>query len=106
MGFLAAPTQEPSQLPIKVLYAGHLETERAKAFQSFFSKHVEKSGTTDLAKFDGTQAPGYDLVLLDYRSGETPGTSLPANYTTPTVVIGWEGVRMVDKGRFKGSNYW
>lgn len=100
---LAAPVQK---LDYKILYAGVPGSAREKGFSEFFNASFTRSGVTDLAKFDGSQGQGYDIVFLDFRAGKFERPKLPTNYKTPTVVTGWTGVWLVDEGRYKGSNYW
>jgi hypothetical protein len=98
--------QEPKRLDYSILYAGAPGSVREKAFTEFFKTTFKQSATTDIAKFDGSQAKGYDVVFLDFRSGNTARKKLPATYKTSTVVCGWEGVFTVDEGRTAGANYW
>jgi hypothetical protein len=101
-----APTAPADVQPYKVLYAGKPSSTREQAFVGYLKKQFTKVESTDLASFQPERAKGYDVVFLDFRSGDTEKVKLGSDYKTPTVVTGWAGVFTVDEGRTKGSNYW
>ena len=78
---------------LKILYAGHRGSDREKEFVGFLQKHFAQVETGDLGKFDGSQADGVDVTILDY-DGRAPKPSIPADYTAPTITMGMTGAQI------------
>ena len=96
------------QADIKVLYAGHVDSARAKDFTSFLGQHFAKVTAIDLGKVRDADARGYDVVLIDWTSiyprdkdGKIsndnrglltiPSIQLSRDFDRPTVLIGAAG---------------
>ena len=78
---------------LKIFYAGHRGSDREKEFVEFLQKHFAKVETGDLGKFDGSQAEGVDVTILDY-DGTAPEASIPEDYTAPTITMGVAGAKI------------
>ena len=78
---------------LKIFYAGHRGSDREKEFVEFLQKHFAQVETGDLGKFDGSQADGVDVTILDY-DGRAPKPSIPADYTAPTITMGMTGAQI------------
>ena len=86
-----APTENTEEkLGISIYYAGHPESQREKDFVNFLNQHFTRIQTGDLAKFNGSQAKGFDVTILDYDGDgfESPRPHLPPDFTQPVVTMG------------------
>ena len=54
-------------IDLKVLYAGHAGSERAKDFESFLTQHFREVATTSYSEFSPEQADDFDVVVFDWR---------------------------------------
>jgi hypothetical protein len=116
LGVAAAPAAEPMKL--KVLYAGNLESARAKDFTAFLEKHFAKVTAADLAKFQEADAKDQDVVVIDWtsiyprdKSGKIdnaagqmsmpPAPQLSLAYARPTVLIGAAGGQLAGSLQLK-----
>ena len=85
--------------PLKILYVGLSDTERAKDFTTFLSKHFANVTCADLYTFKEEQTQGGDVVILDKdgiqwgSEGGSPLSELKVSraYTKPTVSLGIPG---------------
>jgi hypothetical protein len=95
---------------LKVLYAGNVDSPRAKDFTSFLEKYFAKVTVVDLGKFREGDAKEHDVILFDWtsiyprdkdgkiaRDKEGPGLSMPPaprlsrDFDRPTILIGAAG---------------
>jgi hypothetical protein len=95
---------------LKVLYAGNVDSPRAKDFTSFLDKHFATVTALDLGKFREGDAKEYDVILFDWTSiyprdkdgkiaygKEGPGLSMPpaprlsGDFDRPAILIGAAG---------------
>lgn len=84
------------KVDLKILYAGHPGSEREKEFVDFLSKHFREVATGDLTAFDGSQAAGADVTILDYDERvEVP--QIPQGYAAPTITVGVVGALICDE---------
>ena len=103
-----APAAEKANL--KVLYAGNVDSPRAKDFTSFLEQHFVKVTPVHLGKLRDADAQGHDVVLIDWtsiyprdkdgkisRGDQAAGISMPPaaqlsrDFDRPTVLIGAAG---------------
>lgn len=88
-----ADASEKSDL--RILYAGLLETDRAKDFVAFLGAHFEKVRTTDYLTFNGDESAGFDVTIIDYDgvdSDESKAVSkLSHQYAHAAVAVGAPG---------------
>jgi hypothetical protein len=95
---------------LKVLYAGNVDSPRAKDFTSFLEKHFAKVTALDLGKFQEGDAKEHDVVLFDWTSiyprdkdgkivrakeglslSMPPAVRLSRDFDRPTILIGAAG---------------
>ena len=81
------------KIGLRVLYAGHPDSERERDFVEFLEKHFVKVRKGDLAKFVEEQAKDYDVVIMDYDGAgfESPRPQIDRGYTRSTVTVGVTG---------------
>ncbi len=88
-----AAAEAGDRIPLRILYAGHPDSEREADFVAFLKKHFRQVATADLARFNGAQAANADVVLFDYDGDgfKAPWPRLEAGYARATVTIGVAG---------------
>ncbi len=103
-------THAADKADLKVLYAGNLDSPRAKDFLSFLGKHFIQVKPVELEKLQDADAKGQDVVLIDWTSiyprdkdgkiardnqGASmkmpPAVKLSRNFDRPTILIGAAG---------------
>jgi hypothetical protein len=101
-----APAAEKAGL--KILYAGNVDSPRAKDFVSFLESHFAGVTPVELGKFREADAQGHDVVIFDWtsiyprdkdgkvKSGSAsismpPGPRLSRDFSRPTILIGAAG---------------
>jgi hypothetical protein len=87
------PNSASSKINLRILYAGQSDTDRAKDFVDFLSKHFKKVETTDYKSFTGKESDDFDVTVIDYDGVEfrAPQPNIPRQYTRATVTIGVPG---------------
>jgi hypothetical protein len=95
---IAAPekvetTDTSGKIGLRILYAGLLDTDRAKDFTDFLAKHFKEVGTTDYNGFRDDRAAGFDVVIIDHDGADTeaPRPSISRQYSRATVTMGVPG---------------
>jgi hypothetical protein len=110
LALLGPAAHAAEKADLKVLYAGNVDSPRAKDFTSFLEQHFVKVTPVDLGKLRDADAQGHDVVLLDWTSiyprdkdgkvtqnDQSPGISMPPavqlsrDFDRPTVLIGAAG---------------
>jgi hypothetical protein len=110
LALLGPAARADEKANLKVLYAGNVNSPRAKDFTSFLEKHFVKVTPVDLGKLHDADAQGHDVVLVDWtsiyprdkdgkitRDDQSPGISMPPavqlsrDFDRPTVLIGAAG---------------
>jgi len=83
---------------LRILYAGLLETDRAKNFVAFLGEHFPKVETTDYNSFTASQATGFDVTIIDHDGvdNRAPRPLLYSIYSAATVTVGVPGARICD----------
>lgn len=99
--------------PLRIIYAGDLDTDHTRAFQEFLGKHFPEVNTipvTDLGKAD---LSGGDVLIVDgkvlrYKEGGAVGGARPGpqgvsleKLGIPTVLVGGMGGRVSDSLKLK-----
>lgn len=104
----AVPTEETQQvsaskkidevdvsekIELRILYAGLPNTDRAKDFVEFLTKHFEQVETTDYNTFTEDQTADFDVTILDYDGVEfrAPRPNISRQYARATVTMGVPG---------------
>ena len=87
------PTDMTEKIDLRILYAGLPDTERAKDFIAFLSKHFTKLETTDYNTFTGNEALNYDVAIIDHNgvAFRSPRPKISRQYTGATVTMGVPG---------------
>jgi len=78
---------------LRILYAGLPNTDRAKDFVEFLTKHFEQVETTDYNTFTEDQTADFDVTILDYDGVEfrAPRPNISRQYARATVTMGVPG---------------
>ena len=90
---------EPSEkIALSILYAGLLETERAKDFVAFLAAHFEKVGTTDYLTFKETESACFDVTIIDHDGVDFDRSiaifKLSCQYAHPVIAVGVPGANI------------
>src|SRR5438874_7656468 len=104
----AAPAADKADL--KILYAGNLDSVRARDFTSFLEQHFARVTPVELGKFKEADAQGHDVVIFDWtsiyprdkdgkinNSPQAPRIAMPPtpklsrDFDRPTILIGAAG---------------
>lgn len=88
---------------LRILYAGHPGSARAKDFIQFLGKHFGAVETADLAVFTESQCDGFDVAILDYDGDgfEAPRPRISPNFPRPLVTVGVAGALICSSSRLK-----
>jgi hypothetical protein len=113
---LAAPlatcsaAEAPARQPLRVLYVGNADSDRAREFAGFFRKHFAAVEVADRAGFDPARARGADVVVLDW-SQQDPRTKPPKSplgarraWRKPTVLLGSAGHLLAGAWEVRGGS--
>ena len=94
----AADAGNQDRTGLRILYAGLLETDRAKDFVAFLGEHFPKVETTDYNSFTGREATGFDVTIIDHDGADTkaPRLRLSPFYSCATITVGVPGARICD----------
>ena len=91
------------KIKLRILCTTSPKEGRTDDFVAFLKEHFVAVGTTDYLGFNGAQAEGYDVVILD--DGTTrPGSqipSLPPTYARATVTVGVSGSMICQRNGYK-----
>ena len=110
LALLGSAAHAAEKANVKVLYAGNVDSPRAKDFTSFLAKHFVQVTPVDLRKLRDADAQGHDVVLVDWtsiyprdkdgkisRDKQAPSMSMPPavqlsrDFDRPTILIGAAG---------------
>ncbi len=117
----STPARADEPIPLTILYAGHLGTDREKDFAGFLETQFRKVDRVALDRFTDDQAEGHDVVVFDWdsilprdASGKViqpidrllypRGAKVSESYDRPTVVIGAGGQHPIRRLRLKLDN--
>lgn len=95
----AVPTEKTKyvsaseKIGLRILYAGLPNTERAKDFVDFLTKHFKEVETTDYNTFTESKTAGFDVTIIDYDGQDTraPLPSISREYSRATITVGSPG---------------
>jgi len=86
------------KIDLRILYAGLLETDRAKDFVAFLAAHFEKVETTDYLTFKGAESAGFDVTIIDHDGVESDASiavfKLSHQYTHAAIAVGVPGANI------------
>ncbi len=82
-----------NKIGLRILYAGLPNTDRAKDFVDFLSKHFKQVETTDYNTFTGDETADFDVAIIDHDGLDTraPSPNISRRYTRATVTMGVPG---------------
>jgi len=86
-------TDTTEKINLRILYAGLPNTDRAKDFVDFLTKHFKQVETTDYITFTGEEAADFDVAIIDHDGLDTraPRPKVSRQYTGATVTMGVPG---------------
>lgn len=87
------PVEVTGKIDLRILYAGLPDTDRAKDFIDFLSKHFKEVKTTDYNTFTGSESIDFDVAIIDYDGKDTsaPRAKVSRQYNRATITIGVPG---------------
>ena len=86
-------TDISDKIGLRILYVGLPNTERAKNFVEFLTKHFKQVETTDYNAFKESETSGFDVTIIDYDGQDTraPLPSISSEYSRATITVGSPG---------------
>ena len=90
---LQQKTDSSGKISLRILYAGLQNTDRAKDFVDFLTKHFQQVETTDYNTFTGNHTADFDVAIIDHDGADTraPRLRLSRKYARATVTVGVPG---------------
>jgi len=84
------------KIDLRILYAGLPNTERAKDFVDFLTKHFKEVETTDYNTFTESKTAGFDVTIIDYDGQDTraPLPSISREYSRASITVGSPGAKL------------
>jgi hypothetical protein len=84
---------ESEKIGLRILYAGLPNTDRAKDFVDFLTRHFQQVETTDYNTFTGSHTADFDVAIVDHDGADTSAPRLRINrqYARATVTMGVPG---------------
>jgi hypothetical protein len=81
------------KIGLRILYAGLLDTDRAKDFVDFLGMHFEKVKTTEYITFTAEKSSGFDVTILDYDgvNFKPPYPKISQEYSHAVITMGVPG---------------
>ena len=81
------------KIDLRILYAGLPDTDRAKDFVDFLTKHFKQVETTDYITFTGNEAIDFDVAVIDHDGVDfrAPRPKISRQYNRATVTMGVPG---------------
>jgi hypothetical protein len=81
------------KIALRLLYAGSPGSAREREFVAFLGQHFREVKTGNWSQFDGSQAAGFDVVILDYEGDgfKAPQPPVADGYARPTITVGVAG---------------
>jgi len=78
---------------LRVLYAGHVGSDRESDFVRFLSEHFGTVETTNLATFAKSESDGFDVTFMDWDWNELRGPRPPVSEmpSGPVITLGVPG---------------
>ena len=91
------------KIDLTILYAGLLDTDRAKDFTDFLSKHFTEVKTTDYMKFTGMESTPFDVAIIDHNGlgFNAPLPNISQQYSHATITVGVPGAFLCSRLNLK-----
>lgn len=88
---------------LRILYAGHPDSDREKEFVQFLGQHFATVKTADLTAFKEKDAEGFDVTILDYDGDgfKAPRPMISPEFSRPLITVGVPGGLMCDRWGLK-----
>jgi hypothetical protein len=88
---------------LRILYAGHPDSDREKDFVQFLSQYFNTVKTADLSAFKETDTEGFDVTILDYDGDgfKAPRPDISLGFSKPLLTVGVPGGLMCSGWRLK-----
>jgi len=86
-------TDTSGKIALRILYAGLLDTDRAKDFVDFLTTYFQQVETTDYNTFTGNHTADFDVAIIDHDGADTraPRLRISRQYARATVTVGVPG---------------
>jgi len=86
-------TDTSGKIHLRILYAGLPNTDRAKDFVDFLTRHFQQVETTNYNTFTGSHTADYDVAIIDHDGADTraPRLRISRQYARATVTVGVPG---------------
>jgi hypothetical protein len=86
-------TDTSGKIGLRILYAGLPNTDRAKDFVDFLTRHFQQVETTDYNTFTGSHTSDFDVAIIDHDGADTraPRLRISRQYARATVTVGVPG---------------
>jgi hypothetical protein len=93
------PVEVFEKIDLRILYAGLTDTDRAKDFVDFLSKHFNKVETTDYKTFIGNESADFNVTIIDYDGRDTraPIPKITRKFSHATITIGSPGADLCSR---------
>ncbi len=105
----ANSTATHAKLPIKILYAGDLDSPHSAHWMEFLAREFEHVESTSLDRLSNSKASSFDVVVADWKRRYVPnadgkiafdgqgghGYSLPDDFAKPVIMLGAVGGEIV-----------
>lgn len=91
------------KIDLRILYAGHPESEREKDFVNFLTNHFKQVDTCDLKSLSESHASNFDVSILDYDINcfKAPRPVITKSFSRPIVTVGVAGALMCSSWNLK-----
>jgi hypothetical protein len=94
---------ESGKINLRILYAGHPDSQREKDFVEFLLKNFKAVWTADLSNFDESFTKDFDVTILDYDGDgfKAPRPRVSSDFARPVVTVGVAGAMICSRWRLK-----
>ncbi|UCG57041.1 MAG: hypothetical protein JSU70_19525 [Phycisphaerales bacterium] len=91
------------KIDLRILYAGHPDSEREKDFVEFLTKNFKAVEMADLSDFDESFTKDFDVTILDYDGDgfKAPRCRDLSGLSRPVVTVGVPGALMCSGWQLK-----
>jgi hypothetical protein len=92
-------TDASEKIDLRILYADLPNTERAKDFVDFLTKHFQQVEITDYKTFTGSHTADFDVAIIDHDGLDTraPLPEISRQYVRATVTVGVPGADLCSR---------
>ena len=92
-------THASEKSDLRILYAGLMETDRARDFVAFLAARFETVETTEYLTFKEAESTGFDVTILDHDGLDVEASRLwiSRRYDRATIAVGVPGARVCSR---------